>query len=237
MRRGQAEKTAHPRQKRSTGDRHGKGRPCAAELLEIGERARVRDAIAAELDREIVAAVLALNPDSVREPPDRRVIEEQRFDDRLQQVDEVVVPPHVGQFVRDHRLELRGRQPGKRARRQQNHRTKPTDDRRHVDDRGFQCTHRARDAQLARHFGDSRSQRRRDRARAATPQTFDNEPSRGEPRRQQRHAGDPDENRRGQPCFDVDARRNGDRRRGGRLVRPRRNRLDPRRRLSNRDRR
>jgi len=36
----------------------------------------------------------------VRQPPDRRMVEENRLDQRLQQVDEVVVPANVGKLAR-----------------------------------------------------------------------------------------------------------------------------------------
>ena len=64
--------------------------------------------IAAQADGEIVAAVLALGANPPRQPPDGRVIEQQRLDERLQQVDEIVVPADVRELVRQDRLELLG---------------------------------------------------------------------------------------------------------------------------------
>ena len=78
---------------------------------QLGERRDIDQAIAADRDRQIVAAVLALGAHFGRHPPHGRVIEEQRLDDRLQQVDEIVVPPHVRELVRENRFELLRRQP------------------------------------------------------------------------------------------------------------------------------
>jgi hypothetical protein len=108
-------------QRSARGGQHEPAGP-VAQLFEAGERSRVGVRIAAQAHREIIAAVLALDPDSARYPPDRRMIEEQRLDERLQQVDDVVVPPDVRELVRENRLELVWRETGKRARRQQNDR-------------------------------------------------------------------------------------------------------------------
>ena len=55
----------------------------SAELLEIGQRPRIGVRITTQAHREVVAAVLALDPDTARKPPDGGVIEEQRLDQRL----------------------------------------------------------------------------------------------------------------------------------------------------------
>ena len=127
---------------------------CRTQPFELGERRRVGHRIAAQAHREIVAAVLALDADPARQPPHRRVIEQQRLDERLQQVDEVVVTPDVRELVREDRLELVRRQAGQRARRQQDDRLQPADHRRHVDaastraagPRGAMCSRRIRRA-------------------------------------------------------------------------------------------
>ena len=84
--------------------------------------------IAAHQDCEIVAAVLALFPDAARYPPHRRMIEEQHFDDALEEVHEVVVAAHVSQLVREQHLELLRRQTGERTGRHEDHGTQPADD-------------------------------------------------------------------------------------------------------------
>ena len=82
-----------------------------AQFFEVGKRLRVSIRIAAQADRKIVAAVLALDADAARQPPDRRMIEEQRLDERLQQVHQVVVAADVRELVREDRFELLRRQP------------------------------------------------------------------------------------------------------------------------------
>jgi hypothetical protein len=49
--------------------------------------------------REVVAAVLALGAHLPRHPPHGRMVEEQRLDHRLEQVHQIVLPPHVRQLV------------------------------------------------------------------------------------------------------------------------------------------
>ena len=63
------------------------------------------------------------------------MVEEQRLDRALEQVDQIVVPPHVRQLVGQNRVELRWREAGQHAGRHDDRRTDPTDERRHVDER------------------------------------------------------------------------------------------------------
>jgi len=108
-----AEQTADTLQQRAAGRGHrgsiepAERRDRRPERFEVRERVRVRDGIAAEADGKIVAAVLALDPDPARDPPHRRVVEEQRLDDGLEQVHQVIVPADVRKFMRENRLELR----------------------------------------------------------------------------------------------------------------------------------
>ena len=81
------------------------------QFFEISERSRVFGPVVADRDRDIVTAMFTLDPNLPREPPRARVIEEQRFRDGLQQIDEIVVTLHVGEFVRDDRLQLSGDSP------------------------------------------------------------------------------------------------------------------------------
>ena len=57
---------------------------------------------------DIVTAVSAFDPDAAGHPPDGRVVEEQRFDDVLEQIDQIVVSTDVRQFVYQDGLELIG---------------------------------------------------------------------------------------------------------------------------------
>ena len=76
-------------------------------MFERGERARVQEHVARQgHDRRVVARVLPLGAQAAREPPRRRVVEEQDFRRRLQKVDQVVVAPYVRQLVREHGLQL-----------------------------------------------------------------------------------------------------------------------------------
>src|SRR2546427_6346499 len=97
--------------------------------------------IAAHPDCQIVAAVLALFPDAARYPPHRRMIEEQRLYDALDDVHEVVVAAHVSQLVCEQHLELLRRQTRERTSGHEDHRTQPADDGGDVDQEWFPQAH------------------------------------------------------------------------------------------------
>jgi hypothetical protein len=73
--------------------------------------------------------MLALRANPFRDPPDGRVVEQQRFGNCLQQVHRVVVPPDMCELVREDRFDLRRRQRRDGGDRQENHGTHPADDR------------------------------------------------------------------------------------------------------------
>ncbi|MNS87449.1 hypothetical protein D3C72_1213960 [compost metagenome] len=52
-----------------------------------------------------VGHLFTLGPHARRQPPDDRVKEQQRLGHALQQVDQVIPAPHVGQFMRQQRFE------------------------------------------------------------------------------------------------------------------------------------
>ena len=147
VRRGRAEQPADAVQERAAGRRHrdvmrrarSRERSDSRSASAVG----VGDRIAAQADGEIVAAVLALDADPAREPPDRRMIEEHRLDERLQQVHQVVVAADVRELVRENRLELLRRERRERARREQHDRLQPADHGRHVDQRRLEQRDRA----------------------------------------------------------------------------------------------
>ena len=58
----------------------------------------------------------------MRHPPHGGVVEEDRLDQRLGQIDEVVVPPNMGQLVGQDRLKLRGGHSSDDADREQDYR-------------------------------------------------------------------------------------------------------------------
>ena len=96
---------------------HREARGGGAQPLDPPQSAGVSNRVARHPDRQVVAHVLALGPDLPRHPPDRRVVEEKGFDAGLEHVHQVVVPPDVGQLVRQYCLQLLRREPCKRGRR------------------------------------------------------------------------------------------------------------------------
>ena len=110
-------------------------RRSGTEGLEVGQGSRVRHRIAAQVHRQIVAAVFALDPDSARHPPHRGVVEQHRLDQRLQQVHQRVVATDVREFVRQDRFELLRRQSAEHARRQKHDGLEKADDGRNIDER------------------------------------------------------------------------------------------------------
>ena len=67
--------------------RGGGGGDGGAPLFQSHERPRIPAGVAGGLDRQIVARVLPLDADAVRDPPDRGMVEEERLGRDLQQVD------------------------------------------------------------------------------------------------------------------------------------------------------
>ena len=70
---------------------------------------------------------LALGANVPRHPPDRGVVEQERFDNALQDVDQIVVPADVRQLMQQERFQLRGRQTAERPYRDQHHGAQPAD--------------------------------------------------------------------------------------------------------------
>src|SRR2546429_5685529 len=103
--------------------------------------------VAAHGDGEIVAAVLAFFAHLLRHPPHRRVVEQQGLDHRLDEVDEIVVSPHVGQLVREQRVELQRGESRQRACRKEDHRAQPPHDGGHLHHGRLQHAHGPADAQ------------------------------------------------------------------------------------------
>ena len=68
------------------------------------QRRDIDQPVAAHFHRHIVTAVFPFLSHLSGYPPHRGVIEQQGFNHRLQQVDQVIVAPHVCQFVRQDRL-------------------------------------------------------------------------------------------------------------------------------------
>src|SRR5262249_47762234 len=94
---------------------HRQSQPCVAHRLDFSERAGINQSVAADLNRDIVAAMFSLLAYLSRQAPDRRVIKKKYLDRRLQQVYQVIISADVRKFVRDDGFKLAGREPHERA--------------------------------------------------------------------------------------------------------------------------
>ena len=99
---------------RPAGGGHRQGRRAQLLTRQGRERPGVIDGISARPHGHIVAAQLRFGGNLLRCPPDDRVIEEEGFGDNLNQIDQVVMPFHVGQLVSDDGFELVRRQAHRR---------------------------------------------------------------------------------------------------------------------------
>ncbi len=106
---------------------HGEGRIGLAVLFDVDQGTRIDHAIATELGGEIVAAVLSFDANLAGNPPDRGVIEEQRVDGGLQQIDEVIVAADMGQFVRQQSFQGAPVEAGERCGGHEDYRAQPSD--------------------------------------------------------------------------------------------------------------
>ena len=122
------EQPAHAPDERAIGRRQRRARH-RGHRGKVGERGHVLHPIA-HADRHIVATVFPLAADFARHPPDGGMVEQQRLDNRLQEVDDVVVAPDVRQFVGEKRLDLRRREARQGRRRQQHHGLQPANENR-----------------------------------------------------------------------------------------------------------
>ena len=83
----------------------------------------------------------------LRDPPDARMEEQQRFGDRLQQVDRVIAAADVRELVSEERFDLRGGHVRHRGERQHDQRLQPADQDRRVDHGRLDDPERHADAQ------------------------------------------------------------------------------------------
>ncbi len=137
----------HAMDQRSIRRRQRQARSGGPHALHVDERRRVQARVTAHPHDEIVAAVLTLITHTSRHPPDRGMIEEERFDHALQHIDQVVVATHVRQLMGEQNLELLRREAGERARRYEDDRPQPADHGWHLHDQGFDQSDRAADAE------------------------------------------------------------------------------------------
>ena len=85
------------------------------------------------VDDERIAAGLALAANPIRDEPHGRVEEQQRFDDSLREIHEVVPTTDVGQLVQQDHFDFVRRPAGERRGRQQNDRPQDADEHRRGD--------------------------------------------------------------------------------------------------------
>ena len=111
-RRRLAENSADSREQTAAVGGQGELAGSRAEFFHGGEGASVGEAVAAGGDGQVVATAFSFLADAAGDPPDGRMIEEQRLDRRLDQVYQIVVPADVSQFVGQQRFELLDRQAG-----------------------------------------------------------------------------------------------------------------------------
>ena len=81
--------------------------------------------------------MLSFCSDLLGHPPNARVVEQEGLGQRLGNIDDVVVPPDVGQLVCQDRFDLRRTQVGERRNREQDDGLQPADGGRRLDERGF----------------------------------------------------------------------------------------------------
>ncbi len=113
------------------------GRVWGAEFFDGEEGFGVEEGIADEGGREVVAAVFALLADVGGDPPDGGVVEEEGFDEGLQEIDEIIVAANVGEFVGEDGLELRGGKTGEEGCGEKDERAEEADDEGRCDERGL----------------------------------------------------------------------------------------------------
>ena len=119
----------------------------AAPLFHQREGARVFNGVAAESHRDVIAAVFAFGADSLVQPPDCGMVEEQRLDADLEDVDKGIEALDVREFVGDDRLKLILGEACESAHWQEHDRAKPSDDRGRLQPRALAVFNGAVDAE------------------------------------------------------------------------------------------
>ena len=118
-----------------------------AGLFQSGQSGGVFSCIAAGRHYQIVTTVLALGADHPGYPPNRRMVEQESLYYRLQQIDQIVVPLYVRQFVQQNRFHLCGGHPRQHTDGRQNHGAQIADDHRHIAETCLEQRDRLRDSQ------------------------------------------------------------------------------------------
>ena len=156
------------------------------------QRLGVRRRFPRNRDGGVVAAVLALLADAPRDPPDGRMEEQQRFGDRLQQVDRVIAAADVRELVSEERFDLGGGHVRHRGERQDDQGLQPADQDRRVDHRRLDDPERHADAQAAGETSGGQLPGGEGCRDGRGAQAMDAPASGGEPGDERRHACQPD---------------------------------------------
>ena len=120
------------------------------------------------------------------------MIEEKCLDGGLEEVNQVVVAPDVGELVRQHRFERLRRKPGHRRDRQQDRRPKNAESRGHGDGGGLQEADSSGDPEFLRGARENGFHGRRRVRDTASRQGPDAGAAGQKPKREDQHSEDPD---------------------------------------------
>ena len=181
----------------------GQRRGSAPECFQGGERPGVSQPITEGKHGQVVGAVLALDADLVRDPPDCRMIEQHCLHRRLQQVDHVIVTADVSQLVRQQCFQLRGRHAADSACGHEDRCPQPAEGERHLHLGGLQEPHRAMDSEPASQLLCMGGQLAGDRARMAVGEALYDNPTTQQPQGEREHADQPCGHQGGEEALGV----------------------------------
>lgn len=145
---GDTEQTRDASDERTTVGGHSQSRTLPP-LFHECERSGVFDGIAADGERSVIAAIFAFGADAFVQPPDGRMIEEQRLGGDLKKINEAIEAANVGELVGNDSGELIFGKAAERGYRQENDGTEPVDDSRRFEREAFAITNRAFDMHAA----------------------------------------------------------------------------------------
>ena len=137
-----SEDSAKSRDERTIRDGDPELRFRDTQLLDVRQRPCVRHPISAQVYRQIVTTKLAFQPDPRGYPPYAGVIKQDGFGDHLRQIDQVIATVHVGNFMREHSLDVCGRHLRAQRNRQDDDRSQRSNDHRHVESQQFNDSER-----------------------------------------------------------------------------------------------
>ena len=98
-----------------------------AVLLQVGKCADVGEGVAANGHGDVIAAEFSFVAEVAGDPPHGWVVEEERFGDALQNVDQVIVAADVSEFVGEQGFDLFGGKSGEGANGHEDNGAEPAD--------------------------------------------------------------------------------------------------------------